>query len=178
MHDSVKAFLTGNIKPDEIAGKRIMEIGSLNINGSPRDVIIPLGPAVYLGLDTQSGPGVDIQMSADYLYTMFEAESFDFVVSTEMLEHAENWRQTIAQMKRVLRPGGMTIITCRAPGYKRHEQPADHWRFTTDDFMAIFADMNMRALTSDPDLPGVFAKYQKPAPVDLFAINPQSAPKE
>jgi SAM-dependent methyltransferase len=178
MHDSVMKFLGHHIRRDEISGKRVLEIGSLNINGSPREIIMDYGPAVYLGLDEQRGPGVDICMSADYLYTLITPESFDFVVSTETLEHAENWRQTINQIKYVLRPGGIVIITCRAPGYKYHEQPHDHWRFTLDDFRSIFSDMDMRHIQADPEIPGVMAKYQKRRPVDLEQIQPAPAPKE
>jgi len=151
------------------------DVTRIKANQVPGEIEVFYQP---LGLDEQRGPGVDICMSADYLYTLFTPESFDFVVSTETLEHAENWRQTINQIKYVLRPGGIVIITCRAPGYKYHEQPHDHWRFTLDDFRSIFSDMDMRHIQADPEIPGVMAKYQKRRPVDLEQIQPAPAPKE
>ena len=41
----------------------------------------------------------------------FEDETFDAVIAMEVIEHIENHRKAIAEMARVLRPGGRMILT-------------------------------------------------------------------
>ena len=172
MHNSVFNFIRQNLKPSEIEGMRILEIGSLNVNGSPREIIDSLKPSMYVGIDIQDGTGVNLIMSAEHLYSVFAPLSFDGIVCTETLEHVKDWRQVIDQIKYVLRPGGWIILTCRAPGYKVHDYPGDYWRFTIDDLARIFADMDVKVLISDSELKGSFIKVNKPLPVFLTSINP------
>ncbi len=41
----------------------------------------------------------------------FEPASFDVVVSFELIEHLSDWRPLLAQVKRVLHPGGLFIVS-------------------------------------------------------------------
>jgi SAM-dependent methyltransferase len=50
--------------------------------------------------------------SALALTEHFERESFDAVVSTQVLEHIPSWRGAFAEMVSVLRPGGTLFLTC------------------------------------------------------------------
>ncbi len=47
--------------------------------------------------------GVDEVWDARYLSEKFGENSFDVVLSTEMLEYVDDWRKVITEMKRVLR---------------------------------------------------------------------------
>jgi 2-polyprenyl-3-methyl-5-hydroxy-6-metoxy-1,4-benzoquinol methylase len=51
------------------------------------------------------------------------------VLCLETLEHVEFVRRAIAEMHRVLMPGGFCIITTVMNG-KIHNYPSDYWRFT------------------------------------------------
>lgn len=44
-------FGTKNLSREEIQGKRVIEVGSLNVNGSLRQTIEALGPREYVGVD-------------------------------------------------------------------------------------------------------------------------------
>jgi SAM-dependent methyltransferase len=181
MHWSVMAFLQENISGVEIAGKSVLEVGSYDVNGSPRSVIQNFLPCAYVGVDSQQGPGVDRVVDASCLTETFGAESFDVVVSTEMLEHALDWRAAVNSMKRVLRLHGLLIITARGPGFPYHGHPHDHWRFTPELFLEIFGDFETLLLKPDiPEMPGVLLKARKLAPfreTDLSKIEPLPAPK-
>lgn len=85
----------------------VLEIGSCDVNGSVR----PLFPGAtrYHGLDIVAGPGVDeVADAADW----HAPDSFDVVVSTEVLEHAPRWEDVVRNAWEALRPGGQLILTC------------------------------------------------------------------
>lgn len=176
MHASVMDFLRREIKPVEISGLEVLEVGAQNVNGSPREVLVPHVPKKYVGVDFGPGRDVDIVVDVKNLTTYFGLDWFDVVVSTEMLEHAQDWRTAVSQMKSVLRPGGLLIVTTRGPGFPYHGYPHDYWRYTVEDFRKIFADMSVQHLSpdSDPGSPGVFLKARKTVAtgsVDLGGID-------
>jgi SAM-dependent methyltransferase len=59
----------------------------------------------------------------------FNDASFELVLCTEVLEHLVNPPQAIAEMRRVLAPGGTLILTTRFV-YPLHDAPHDYFRFT------------------------------------------------
>lgn len=163
MHASVMKFLGDKINADDIRDKEVLEVGSMNVNGSPRNALRGHGPKRYVGVDSGHGRDVDIVLDARELGRYFGSESFDVAVSTEMLEHVHDWRTIVANMKYVLRQGGLLIVTTRSPGFPYHPYPNDYWRYTLDDFKKIFSDMWIQHLgpDHDPQSPGVFLKASK-----------------
>lgn len=158
-------FVSRICTQERISGKRVLEIGSYNVNGSARDVIIPYGPCEYVGVDQQEQAGyVDLVLGAEEVAGYFGMESFDVVVSTEMLEHAKDWKGAVESMKSVLKPGGLLVLTARGPGFPIHAYPWDFWRFTTEDISAIFGDFHTLYLSDDvAESPGfLFAGYKTP----------------
>lgn len=180
MHGSVMQYLRNKVTKTEIQGKAVLEIGSYNVNGTARDVIIPFAPKQYLGIDQGPGPGVDRVLDASNIVTALGENSFDVVLSTEMLEHARDWRRAVSNMKSVTKPGGLLFVTTRGPGFPFHGFPEDHWRFTVEDFRRIFMDMEILDVAPDPEFPGVFIKCRKPMDfkaLDLANIHVVPAPK-
>ncbi|MBI3813157.1 MAG: hypothetical protein HY279_01640 [Nitrospinae bacterium] len=47
------------LKEEDIRGKEVIEVGSIDINGSLRYAIEIFKPAKYIGVDIQKGHGVD-----------------------------------------------------------------------------------------------------------------------
>lgn len=68
----------------------------------------------------------------NFLSLAFEDESFDYVLSDQVLEHIEgNPQKAINESYRVLRPGGIAIhTTCFVNPV--HGVPKNFWRFTPD----------------------------------------------
>lgn len=170
MHYSVHQFFNEDTTPDMFKDKRVIEVGSLDVNGSVRDHIVAQAPSEYIGVDFVEGLGVDQLVNAEELVEEFGKRSFDTVVSTEMLEHAENWRDCIQNMKDICKD--WLIITTRGPGFPFHAFPHDYWRYTCDDFEKIFADYEIKVLKDDPEWPGVFmvARKTRRKAVDLSKI--------
>jgi len=106
-HTSVIEFFIENIDIREFKAKRVLEVGSKYVNGSVRPLIERFcKPKEYIGIDIEPGKYVDIILPAEKLLKYFGKESFDVVISTEVLEHVKNWRVVIFNMKEVLKPGG------------------------------------------------------------------------
>lgn len=166
-------FISDNLSREEARGRKVLEVGSLDVNGSPRGAVLPLSPLSYTGVDLAAGPGVDEVCPVESLAARFGAGSFDIVISTEMLEHVRDWRAAVSNLKAVLRPGGLLLLTTRSAGYPYHGYPHDFWRYEEADIRAIFADMTVLAVSRDPLVPGIFAKVRKPedhSPNDLSRL--------
>lgn len=178
MHASVQQFVKDYYDRSMFSGKRVLEVGSLNVNGSVRPFVERFEPSEYIGTDFLPGVGVDRVVDAVKLAEEFGANSFDTVISTEMLEHAEHWRDCVNNMKAVTKD--WLIITTRGPGFKRHSHPHDWWRYTTEDFARIFSDFDTIDLMNDtdPNAPGVFyiGRKSKRKTTDLSSIELEPAP--
>ncbi|WP_298868599.1 class I SAM-dependent methyltransferase [uncultured Gimesia sp.] len=100
---------------DFFLNTRVLEIGSRDVNGSVRE---EFDNCTYTGIDAESGNGVDQAC----LGHEFEAppESFDVVCSLETFEHDPHAPQTVANMLKLLRPGGLFFMTCAGEGRKEH----------------------------------------------------------
>jgi len=49
-----------NLKKEEIQGRKIIEVGSRDVNGSLRPLLESFKPKQYVGVDTIMGRGVDV----------------------------------------------------------------------------------------------------------------------
>ncbi len=162
-HASCVIFGARNLSREEISGKRVLEVGSCNVNGGLRSLLEDWRPRKYVGVDIEKGPGVDVVCNAEDLLEVFGRNSFDVVISTELLEHVKDWKKVISSIKNVCRPGGTILITTRSYGFRYHAYPNDFWRYELDDMKRIFSDCGIVALESDVEAPGVFIKAKKPA---------------
>jgi SAM-dependent methyltransferase len=181
LHESVLAFVAEVVSRDDVAGKSVLEVGSANVNGSVRPQLEAMGPASYLGLDLAPGPGVDLVCSGgieEYERTRIAGQlppRYDLVVSCEMLEHAERWQAAFAAMARLVAEGGKLVLTCRGPGFPRHNPP-DHWRFTTSDLWhaAILCDLWPTIVRADPQVPGAFLVAERAFGADSGPLQPHA----
>ena len=155
-------FGTSNLSRQEVEGKRILEVGSLDVNGSLRQFIESLDPQEYLGVDIEKGKGVDEICEVGKLHEKFGKDAFDIVIATELLEHVQNWREGIRNIKAVCKQNGIILITTRSKGFQYHAWPDDYWRYEIEDLEKIFSDCEIIKLKKDPREPGVFIKVRKP----------------
>jgi ubiquinone/menaquinone biosynthesis C-methylase UbiE len=161
MNISIVIFAALNLRREEVHGKRIIEVGACDVNGSLRRLVNAYNPSEYIGVDIANGPGVDIVCDASELLNLFPECSFDFVISTEMIEHVRDWRLIIHNMKKICKPGGVMLITSRSYGFFYHGYPYDFWRYELDDMKNIFQDFDIEVLEKDPQY-GVMVKMRKP----------------
>jgi SAM-dependent methyltransferase len=98
-YNFVKSFTDGKTFTN------VLEFGSLNINGSVRDLVVCEN---YWGIDLQEGPGVDEVADA----VSFRTGPQDLVLCCEVLEHAPDVAGIIESAYDNLRYGGHFVITC------------------------------------------------------------------
>ena len=92
----------------------VLELGSLDINGSPR-LLVP--QADYWGIDKQAGRGVnELADAAEWRSDM----RFDLVICAEVLEHTSLGPEILATAQDHLNPGGRLIVTCATHGREPH----------------------------------------------------------
>lgn len=154
MHESVMAWVGEKVSELKLQNAgHVLEVGSYNVNGTVRDYF---DQTRYTGVDIAEGPGVDRVVSPTKL--PFDADYFAVVVSTEMLEHAEFPHPVLAEMYRVLKNGGVLLLTTRSEGFGYHNPP-DYHRFSIEQMYALLggAGFVRIVVTCDPQAPGVFA---------------------
>lgn len=151
-----------NLTGKEIEGKRVIEVGSYDVNGSLRYIVELLEPTEYIGVDVVEGPGVDTICSAENLVQKFGQESFDMVISTCTLEHIKDWKKAVSNIKNICKPNGIILVIVPSD-WPFHEYPYDFWRYKKEDIKNIFSDCDILVLGEDPQTPSlVYVKMRKP----------------
>lgn len=92
----------------------------------------------YTVFDIVAHPSVD-RVKPDPFTIPVGDETFDLVLSGQMLEHCQNPFKAVAEMKRVLKIGCCIAIIVPSAG-RRHDAQ-DGWRFMDDAFKFIAAEV-------------------------------------
>ena len=133
MHDT--AYEIGRIffRSYVRAGDAVLDIGSMDVNGSLRD-FRPEG-SLYIGVDLSTGNGVNLVVRSN-CQLPFADEVFDIVVATSCFEHDAMFWLTFLEVCRVLKRGGYVYLNAPSQG-AYHQYPIDAWRFFPDAGIAL-----------------------------------------
>lgn len=116
-HEAQKQFCEQVVNkfPELFINKHSLDVGSLDINGNNKFMFTG---GTYLGLDLGAGPNVDI-ISKGHEYDAPD-NAFDVIISTECFEHDMYYPQTLANIVRMLKSGGIFVFTCATTGRQEH----------------------------------------------------------
>lgn len=103
--------------PDYFKNKSVLEVGSLYVNGTVRDLFENCN---YTGVDLFAGKCVDV---VGHLVDLKLANTYDVVCSTEAFEHDSRWMKTLNEMYKLLNPNGLLFFTCAGFGRPEHGTP-------------------------------------------------------
>lgn len=134
MHDT--AYAIGRKFLELYLGTRaavIVEIGSMNVNGTLRECCPP--DVMYLGLDLEHGPGVDLVIRSNEKLPL-RSDFADIVLSSSQMEHDPMFWKTFLELVRLLKPGGVLYLNVPSNG-SYHCYPGDFWRFYPDSAKAL-----------------------------------------
>lgn len=103
----------------------------------------------YLGLDVEESGHPEADKRCDLTFDgstlPLESGTADTVLCTQVLEHADDPRVLMAEITRILRPGGRLLLT--APFlWEEHERPFDFQRFTSFGVLRLVEDAGLRIL--------------------------------
>lgn len=115
-----------------IGAGTILEVGSRDVNGSPRSVFTKAQN--YFGIDKEAGKGVD--KVEDYLES--ELANADLCICCETIEHEPKFWRIIEHLYQDCKPGGHIIISSPANGFPEHRHPLDCYRFMRDAFLHFY----------------------------------------
>lgn len=104
-----------NTYPEFFSNKKVLDIGSLDVNGTNRYLF---NNCEYIGLDVGEGSNVDV-VCPGHLYDAPDG-FFDVIISTEVFEHDMFYEQTIMNIMRMLKDGGLFFFTCASVGRPEH----------------------------------------------------------
>jgi SAM-dependent methyltransferase len=116
-HQQQFDFVSGiaSFFPDNFAKCKVLEVGSLDINGSVRQFFQDCD---YIGIDLGQGRGVDIVCPGQEYKA--PDNTFDTVISCECFEHNPDWVATFSNMHRMVKPGGLIVMSCATTGRAEH----------------------------------------------------------
>ncbi len=95
----------------------------------------------FVGCDLRPGPGVD--RVADVSDIDLDDESAGTVVAIETFEHVFEVRRAFDEVLRVLRPGGLFVVTLPL-NFRLHGFPEDYWRMTPTCLRRLMAPYEAR----------------------------------
>jgi SAM-dependent methyltransferase len=113
----------------------IVDLGSHDINGSYRPLFAH-PPWIYKGVDLAPGKNVDLVLRNAYDWPELKTASVDVVISGQTFEHTEFFWETMLEIARVLKPGGLCCIIVPSSG-PEHRFPIDCWRMFPDGLRAV-----------------------------------------
>ena len=117
---------------------------TLDIGASGSDHLKYFPNRTTLDIDASKNPDV----VGDAHNLPFKDESFEVVVCSEMLEHADNPQKVISEIKRVLKPRGRVVLTTRF-AFPVHDVPNDYWRFTPYGLQKLFSAFEIIEIATD-----------------------------
>jgi SAM-dependent methyltransferase len=103
-----------------------------------------LGGAEIVGADLEGNPDASLTLRADGTVPA-EDDSFDVVLSTQVLEHASYPGVYLSECVRLLRPGGRLLLTTHGI-MVYHPDPVDYWRWTCEGLQRVIEQAGLQVV--------------------------------
>ncbi|HEY5383489.1 MAG TPA: class I SAM-dependent methyltransferase [Candidatus Paceibacterota bacterium] len=146
----MRKFTRGHIT--DFLKKYASDASTLDIGAGGNDHKELFPNRVTLDIDPARNP--DIVGDAHAL--PFGAAHFEVVVCSEVFEHLQNPPQAVGEMWRVLKPGGLLVLTTRFI-FPVHDAPGDYWRFTPYGLRLLFSQWEILEIEAEADPFGTIA---------------------
>jgi SAM-dependent methyltransferase len=112
----------------------VLDVGSWD---SPYKKQIPHSKYMTLDIDPQEHPDI----CCDIHKIKWKPNYFDTIIVTEVLEHLYNPQKAINELHKILKPGGVCILSTRFI-FPFHPVPKDYYRFTWDSLEYLFRNFS------------------------------------
>ena len=118
---------------EQADGKRVLDAGC---GDKPYYPFFAERSSEYVGVDANH-PAADLHAPLESLPV--EDASFDLVLCTQVLEHADDPAQVVRELRRVVKPGGRVLASTHGLQVY-HPDPVDLWRWTHEGLRRLFAE--------------------------------------
>lgn len=158
--------------PDYFKKGYILDVGSLDINGSNRDYFTD--EAKYVGIDVAEGKNVDVVCPAHQF--KIKNEQFDTIISTECFEHDMHYTESLKNIcHNLLKSGGLFLFTCATTGRPEHgtrrTSPQDA-PLLTGEWSDYYKNLTEKDIRKAVNIEEVFKEFyffaRKDWPQDLY----------
>lgn len=148
--------------PKAFINKIVLDVGSMDINGNNRSFF---EGCHYTGLDLGHGKNVDVICP---IHKYNPGILYDTIICTEMLEHDEHYKQSLQNMYKLLKPGGLLVLTAASNNRPEHgtKRTTPHASPNTPDY---YQNITLNMLVNSLQ-PGLFAESQTTQSPDLRDI--------
>ncbi|TFF89813.1 MAG: SAM-dependent methyltransferase, partial [Promethearchaeota archaeon] len=113
-------------------------------------------------------------VTADLTHLPFRNQSFDLISALDVLEHIKNDEKAISEMSRILKLGGIVVLTVphRMKYYSKQDQIIGHYRrYELDQIYSLFKKYNLYEKRTF----GVYGQFMRIA--DIQSFNPEKTEK-
>jgi len=176
MHPEARDFTVfiKQILPDYCVNKRVLDVGSGDINGNNRFLF---DNCHYDGNDVIEATNVTIVSKTSAL--PFENNTFDTICSTECFEHDPDYSASFIKIYDMLKPDGLFFFTCastnRAEHGTRRSQPSDSYgtRGNIADMVDYYKNLTVVDVNDVRKLDDVFSSwnsYYNSSSKDLYFV--------
>ena len=94
-------------------------------------------------------PGDDADVRAVAEHLPLASGRADVVLCTQVLEHVRDPSRAVSEMARVLRPGGVCLLTTHGTWFY-HPDPEDYWRWTPAGLARLFESAGFGSVRLEP----------------------------
>ena len=113
------------------AGERVLDLGCGN---KPYESLFLKKFGTYVGADLAGNKDADVVIGPDGRVNA-QDNTFDCVLSTQVLEHVTDPQLYLSEARRVLKPEGSLILSTHGI-WPYHPDPTDLWRWTVEGLQA------------------------------------------
>lgn len=119
---------------EELGRYRVLDVGC---GARPYEPLFAPYAERYVGVDPVDNPLADLRGPIEDLPV--EDESFDVVLCNQVLEHCDDPRRAVCELRRVTAPGGRVLATTHGV-MVYHPSPTDYWRWTHAGLEKLFSE--------------------------------------
>ena len=159
--------------PESFKNKKVFDGGSLDINGNNR--IFFEDDCDYIGCDI--GPGKNVDVVCPIHKYECNDEEFDTVISTECFEHDRHYVESLKNLVRMLKSGGLFLFTCATTGRREHGTRRSDGNFANPlskdhgDWADYYLNVTEEMVRDAIDVDEIFESYEfsgNASPADLY----------
>jgi SAM-dependent methyltransferase len=112
---------------------RLLDVGC---GARPYEPFFSDAVSEYVGVDV-ANPAADLEGTVEAIPV--PDESFDIVLCTQTLEHANDPARAVRELRRVVAPGGRVLASTHGVQVY-HPNPDDYWRWTHAGLLRLFGE--------------------------------------